>query len=209
MITTSELVGLTEDQRKQSAFKLGTVVELFESKAAKIQLDGEDAPSDKEYSYLASYTPQLNDRVLLANVGGTHIVLDAIYYKENPNESLSKLSGNISTINNNINTINGDIGTINSNIADLDSSVNIRVKSKMNDDVGGNMDVDYMYVDPATKNLHVRRKNGIFSSYYDYSNAVRKKYLYANKKIEYIYLDHLNNLYVKIEGGATIKFAPS
>lgn len=81
MITADELVEMTE-QEQQSPFKLGTVVELFDIGTAKIQFDGEEEPSEKEYSYLASYKPSIGDRVLLASVAGTYVIMDRIMYKE-------------------------------------------------------------------------------------------------------------------------------
>ena len=189
MIDVNELVELTREQEQQSVFKLGTVMGLFESGAAKVQLDGEDTPSNKEYSYLASYIPRLNDRILLANIGGTHIILDAIYYMQAPDNSIKSdisalneqaieieddintINGDIVSVNENLNTINGDINTINENISTINGNINT-----------------------INNNLN---------------NKVTKTYLYANKRIGNIFLDNNNNLNLKIVGGITLKFSPS
>ncbi|QFG05227.1 hypothetical protein 019DV002_30 [Bacillus phage 019DV002] len=44
----------------------------------RILFDGETSVSSKRYKYLSSYTPKANDRVLIANVSGTHVVLGKI-----------------------------------------------------------------------------------------------------------------------------------
>lgn len=96
MITTDELVEMMESEQ-QSPFKLGTVVALFENGTAKIQFDGEEEASEKEYAYLANYSPKEGDRVLLASVAGTYIIFDKIKYKEKPESAgqLFRLEGNV------------------------------------------------------------------------------------------------------------------
>lgn len=82
IITASEL---TEQEHKrgikqQEPFVLGTVKELFTNGNAKITFDGEDVPSNKKYSYLASYSPNVSDRVLLIKISGTYIIIGKINY---------------------------------------------------------------------------------------------------------------------------------
>lgn len=103
MITADELVQMTE-QGEKSPFKLATVVGLWENGSAKIQFDGEDEPSEKEYSYLASYKPAINDRVLLASVAGTYIILNKVKYKEEVEEDreLFTLEGDVIKANYNM-----------------------------------------------------------------------------------------------------------
>lgn len=74
-------IGITDDKKN---FKLGEVVELFSNDTAKVKFDGEEAPSEKQYSYLASYVPKVNDRVLLAITGGTYIILGKVNYNVPP-----------------------------------------------------------------------------------------------------------------------------
>ena len=84
MITAEELVQETEPQEVESDFKLGTVSDLFENGTAKIQFDGEETPSEKQYAYLSSYTPAKDDRVLLGATGGTYIILGKVNYNVGP-----------------------------------------------------------------------------------------------------------------------------
>lgn len=45
---------------------------------AHLQFDGETSPSARAYTYLSSYTPTVDDRVLLAQVGTTWVILGAV-----------------------------------------------------------------------------------------------------------------------------------
>lgn len=155
MITVEELVDLTEQQKKQSSFKLGTVIDLFQNGTAKVKFDGEEEPSKKEYSYLAKYIPSTGDRVLLASVGGTYIILDAIYYNQKPDNSLSE----------NVTTINGRLDSMDQVLAQVNTALDTKISSNLAEDNNGNINISYMYVDPTTKRLYVRRKNGEWSNY--------------------------------------------
>lgn len=176
MMTAEEFVQNLEPEKGQGNFKLATVVELFDIDTAKIQFDGEDTPSEKQYAYLTSYTPKLNDRVLLCIVGGTYIILGKISYNEEPSnlidEEINDIKGTIVTINNNIDTINDNINTINSDVTAVEGSLDsvnnalvYKINSNMTNDSGGNMNIDYMFVDPNTGQLSVRRKNGSWNYY--------------------------------------------
>lgn len=84
MITAEELVQSTETTEEQKCFKLATVVDLFENATAKVLFDGEEEPSEKQYSYLDSYIPSIGDRALLGTLGGTYIILGKINYNVSP-----------------------------------------------------------------------------------------------------------------------------
>lgn len=57
-------------------YKIGTVANV--NGKPTIRFAGEDQPSQKKYSFLDSYTPVEGDRVLLANVSGTYVVIGKI-----------------------------------------------------------------------------------------------------------------------------------
>jgi hypothetical protein len=84
LITAEELVQDMDNTEEQKCFKLATVVELFENNTAKVQFDGEDEPSEKQYSYLSSYIPAKADRALLGAIGGTYIILGKVNYNVSP-----------------------------------------------------------------------------------------------------------------------------
>jgi hypothetical protein len=82
----SELLEQTANPELKSAFRIGTVTELFTTPlfTAKIKFDGEEVASEKQYSYLASYSPIVNDRVIMATIAGTYIILGNIAYNTAP-----------------------------------------------------------------------------------------------------------------------------
>lgn len=88
MITAEDLVFELNKVDDDKYFKLGTVTSLFPNNTAKIQFDGETIPSEKEYAYLASYAPTTLDRVFLASVSGTYIILGKINYNIGPEETI-------------------------------------------------------------------------------------------------------------------------
>lgn len=84
MITAEELVKSTTIKEPESNFKMALVVELFENDTAKLQFDGEEVPSEKQYAYLDWYIPQINDRVMIGKIGGTYVVLGKVNYNVGP-----------------------------------------------------------------------------------------------------------------------------
>lgn len=62
--------------------KLGIVVEIFSNGNPKIKFDGENIPSEKEYTRLSSYSPEVGDRVLLLYISGTYVVLGKVTKNE-------------------------------------------------------------------------------------------------------------------------------
>lgn len=64
---------IREELSNQPGYKIGTIASA--SGKPTIIFAGEDQPSQKGYSYLASYIPAIGDRVLLAKIGGTYVIL--------------------------------------------------------------------------------------------------------------------------------------
>jgi len=96
-IPTAQDLSMQIDQTQRiSIFKLGTVTELFSNGTAKVQFDGEESASAKQYAYLSDYKPAANDRVLMAAAGGTYIVLGKLSYNTSP--STSGAEGSFSTL---------------------------------------------------------------------------------------------------------------
>lgn len=77
MINVEDFVFSIEEKEDKKAFRLGVVSELFESGKGKIMFDGETIASGKEYSSL-NYTATIGDRVLLAVVKGTYVILGKV-----------------------------------------------------------------------------------------------------------------------------------
>lgn len=108
-IPSAEELILLEKQEQESPFKLAVVVALFSNNTAKITFDGEEEASEKQYSYLDSYVPGIGDRVILASVSGTYVILGKVKFNEaptpttNPNPTFNSLK-----VNGNA-TINGEL----------------------------------------------------------------------------------------------------
>lgn len=66
------------DKRVKKPFTLGRIDPKYTGGLPKILFDGDSQVSIKSYSYLSSYTPKANDRVLLVNIAGTHLVIGKI-----------------------------------------------------------------------------------------------------------------------------------
>lgn len=78
-------MNLSEElRRQQTEMKLGSVTGLNNDGTAIIRFDEDTAASGKNYSYLNSYIPKQGDRVLLAPMGNTYIILGAILFEESP-----------------------------------------------------------------------------------------------------------------------------
>ena len=83
------------EEQKQQVFRLGTVTNLFENGTAQVRFDGEESPSQKQYAFLSTYRPVVDDRVFLAAIGGTYVILGAISHEisgDDPDE------GNFATL---------------------------------------------------------------------------------------------------------------
>lgn len=79
-MNANEFVALISSlNTKEKPFTLGKIDPAYSgSGRPKVIFDGSTTVSSKTYPYLSSYTPQANDRVILANVGGTHVILGKI-----------------------------------------------------------------------------------------------------------------------------------
>lgn len=71
--------GMIRDALKSVvAFKLAKVPEDYTDGKPKLLFDGEDTPTVKRYTYLASYAPSAGDSVLVAMVGSSGVVLGKV-----------------------------------------------------------------------------------------------------------------------------------
>ena len=80
MMNSTEFVNLVRDivrdelSKQEVKYKIAQVI-LQKGDKWTVQFAGEDLPTEKGYSYLAPYQPQLGDRVLMAKVKGTYVIL--------------------------------------------------------------------------------------------------------------------------------------
>jgi len=64
------------DPTQNEAFAIGVVTAT--ASGLMIKLSGEDTARAKAYKRLSSYTPAINDRVILAKISGTYVVLGKV-----------------------------------------------------------------------------------------------------------------------------------
>lgn len=77
-MNAEEFVNLIAKLNKtQKPFSLATVGSVSGGKAT-LMFDGEGSYSSKYYPSLSPYTPRGGDRVLIANVADTHVILGGI-----------------------------------------------------------------------------------------------------------------------------------
>ena len=90
MIPTAQ--ELVETPQENKNFKMAVVAELFPNSTAKVTFDGEEEASEKQYAYLSSYVPKSGDRVLMAAVGGTYVILGKVKFNASPDTPTSSPS---------------------------------------------------------------------------------------------------------------------
>ena len=73
--TAEEFAGLIKPKTVESSFALGSVDPAYSAGNPRILFDGETIVSAKTYSHLANYSPAANDRVILAKVSKSYLVL--------------------------------------------------------------------------------------------------------------------------------------
>lgn len=67
-----------QQQRQPDAFKLGKIDPVYVSGRPRVLFDGETVVGSKMYPYMDSYTPTANQRVLLAKVSGSYVIIGGV-----------------------------------------------------------------------------------------------------------------------------------
>ena len=57
---------------------LGTISAVDNTDGLQLIIDGEDVATTKKYTYMASYVPVANDRVLIEEVGGSYVIMGKV-----------------------------------------------------------------------------------------------------------------------------------
>ena len=71
---------------------LGTISAVIENAGLRLTIDGESSPTTKEYRFLASYAPQVGDRVLVAETGDSYVVLGKVVASAGSSQFLTGLA---------------------------------------------------------------------------------------------------------------------
>ena len=78
MITPEQFLNITKNKKTDKPFRLAIVENGYTEGKPRVIFDGETKPTAKRYPYLESYTPFANDRILMAYVSGSYIILGKI-----------------------------------------------------------------------------------------------------------------------------------
>lgn len=65
---------IAKESQPPSPFVIGKLTSLD----GRVRFDGEQTASTKQYKMLDTYTPSIGQRVLLARVGGSYVILGGI-----------------------------------------------------------------------------------------------------------------------------------
>ena len=57
---------------------LGTINAVDNDNGLQLIIDGEDLPTTKKYTYMSSYVPTANDRVLIEEIGGSYVIMGKV-----------------------------------------------------------------------------------------------------------------------------------
>lgn len=57
---------------------LGTISAIDDDNGIQLIIDGEDTATTKKYSYVASYVPAVDDRVLVEEISGSYVIIGKV-----------------------------------------------------------------------------------------------------------------------------------
>ena len=57
---------------------LGTISAVDSDYGLQLIIDGEDEPTTKKYTYMSSYVPTANDRVLIEEISGSYVIMGKV-----------------------------------------------------------------------------------------------------------------------------------
>lgn len=77
--------------------KIAKVVGFFKNGAPQIQFDGESSASEKEFPFLKSCQPKVDDRVYMKEFANSYIIFDVIYFERGlePPVNINKIKGDL------------------------------------------------------------------------------------------------------------------
>lgn len=73
-----EIIENMIEKKLSVPFSLGRIDPRYSGGKPKVIFDGEPQASHKRYSHLSSYKPEPNERILIANISGTHVIVGSI-----------------------------------------------------------------------------------------------------------------------------------
>ena len=78
MITPEQFLNIAKDVKADKAFRLAIIENGYTEGKPRVIFDGETKQTAKRYPYLGSYVPAAGDRILLAKIAGSFIILGKV-----------------------------------------------------------------------------------------------------------------------------------
>lgn len=78
MITTEKFLNIAKNTEQVQPYKLGIIDPNYTDGKPRILFDGEAVVSEKEYPRIASYSPAPGDRVIIARLAGSYVILGKV-----------------------------------------------------------------------------------------------------------------------------------
>ena len=98
---------------------LGTISAVDNDNGLQLIIDGEDSPTTKKYTYMASYVPAANDRVLIEEISGSYVIMGKVI----SDKSSSGIARTAETANTATTASSADSATISDKTKGFDDSV--------------------------------------------------------------------------------------
>ena len=89
---------------------LGTISAVDNDKGLQLIIDGEDEPTTKKYTYMASYVPTANDRVIIEEISGSYVIMGKVI-SDYSSSGVARTAENATNATNAVNSTNADVAT--------------------------------------------------------------------------------------------------
>lgn len=86
---------------------LGTISAVDADNGLQLIIDGEDLPTTKKYTYMASYVPTANDRVLIEEISGSYVIMGKVI-SDYDSSGVARTAENATNATNATNAANAD-----------------------------------------------------------------------------------------------------
>ena len=104
---------------------LGTISAVDADNGLQLIIDGEDLPTTKKYTYMASYVPTANDRVLIEEISGSYVIMGKVINEVSSSgiARTAETATNATNAENATNATNADSALVSDKTLGFDSSV--------------------------------------------------------------------------------------
>lgn len=104
---------------------LGTISAVDADNGLQLIIDGEDLPTTKKYTYMASYVPTANDRVLIEEISGSYVIMGKVINEVSSSgiARTAETATNATNAENATNATNADSALVSNKTLGFDSSV--------------------------------------------------------------------------------------